>query len=698
MDFYKLLTRATNLSKTRPKSDLPSAGQVANPQLFGRDDADSFKAGAILEKDEAQHSASLNSVSKKRKRPAHEEQGIPAEIDFFHTSTITPALPTRTASHSVKHVKSDETVDLESCKRILRSHKIKISSLSQKSRKVKSTKEKPKSSALYIQPLTAFSQLSSRYDLRKKLVRNIESEGYSVPTEVQLAALPILLGEKLLSDELGDREIQGVDDLLVAAPTGSGKTLAFLIPIINSLVARRGSDDHKDGPYALIVAPTRELAAQIVNEGRKLALKTGLNITLIKKGMRVGSDAEFDTDDHKIDQKDEDAPSSDDAEDSDDNEGTKNDSTSVQPTIVKSDIIVTTPMAVLNALRRGKGKSASLSTIEYLVLDEADVLLDPLFQEQTLSVWDTCTNPTLGTSLWSATMSSSIEELAVSKITSQKATKPRIVRLVIGLKDAALPTVLHKLVYAATETGKLLALRQLLRPTGPTAAIKENSVAESELKLPFLVFTQTIPRAVALHAELRYDIPPEAGGSSRIAVLHAGMSESTRSRVMSAFRRGEVWVIITTDILARGVDFRGLNGVVNYDVPTSAAAYVHRAGRTGRAGRKGGVVVTLYTQEDVPILKPIANVIDTSEKMTGAKESSVKWLLDSLPAPSKQQKKDLKKKGVEVRRPGFKGALISTKAPDERRKSNYKKSRRQPQEKSKVLTKGGDSEFEGFAD
>ncbi len=122
-----------------------------------------------------------------------------------------------------------------------------------------------------------------------------------------------------------------------------------------------------------------------------------------------------------------------------------------------------------------------------------------------------------------------------------------------------------------------------------------------------------------MHDELKYDIPASAGGSTRIAVLHSSLSDSVRSKIMARFRTGEVWVLITTDVLARGVDFVGVNGVVNYDVPTSAASYVHRAGRTGRAGRSGGVSVTFYTKDDIPYIKSVANR-DCCQRKAGRKE------------------------------------------------------------------------------
>jgi ATP-dependent RNA helicase DDX52/ROK1 len=152
---------------------------------------------------------------------------------------------------------------------------------------------------------------------------------------------------------------------------------------------------------------------------------------------------------------------------------------------------------------------------------------------------------------------------------------------------------------------------------------------------------------------------------------------------MKGFRKGEIWILVTTDLLARGVDFRGINGVVNYDIPNSAAVYVHRVGRTGRAGREGGVAVTYYTKEDIPYVKSIANIIDTSEKLRGesGERSVQKWLLDALPDLSKKNKKELKKHGVKARQTNTKGAedkgqrrtRISTKSGFERRQENRKK-------------------------
>lgn len=280
------------------------------------------------------------------------------------------------------------------------------------------------------------------------------------------------------------------------------------------------------------------------------------------------------------------------------------------------------------------------------------------------------------------------------------------------LEDSALPAVSHKLVYAATEPGKLLGLRQLLHPTSTGT-----SNATTPLRPPFLVFTQTIPRAIALHSELQYDIPVSAGGSSRLAVLHSNLSDRQRSDIMARFRKGQVWILITTDPLSRGVDFPDVNGVVNYDIPTSSAAYVNRAGRAGRTGREGGICVTYYTKEDILYVKDIANVIAASAqagKIQGGDGSGgvQKWLLDALPGLTKKEKKELKRRGVKARRSRNEDddeedakwkrrSRISTKSGYDRRLEHNRKAARTVKRTMSTpleVDDGGNEEFEGFED
>ncbi|KAJ5901596.1 hypothetical protein N7495_002124 [Penicillium taxi] len=695
MDAFRLLTRSTKFkSAVAPAKEnaarLPSTGKAANPQLFRTAEGEKLES--------AQN-------GKKRKRNAvaddHPEDNE-AGLDFFSStkrSAPTPAVITVSTKHEQDHVsdqeESDEEDEMDEVQRrtILNSHKIKITDLrdldkiqaqseptkkeSKKKKKkqkqeeshVLSKKEQKRARRMYPQPLISFKELRSKYKISSRLAENVADQGFTVPTEVQLSSLPLLLKEE--------------PDLLVIAPTGSGKTLSFLIPVINKIVrhhhSKSDSDEH--GILSIVVAPTKELASQIVNEGRKLVAGTGVKITLMRKGMRV-VDRE---DEGNVLDEDSDASGSDDDEESESN---PKKAASIVP-ITKSDILVTTPLMLVNALSANETKSmAHLPLVRSLVLDEADVLMDPLFREQTLNIWRSCVHPDLRVSLWSATMGSNVEDLTQSTIKErledleqQPKTPHPLVRLVVGLKDSAIPNIEHKLVYAATEQGKLLGLRQLLHPAAASAS-------DVRLRPPFLIFTQTIPRAIALHSELKYDIPTEAGGSSRIAVLHSDLSDSQRSDIMRDFRKGEIWILVTTDLLARGVDFRGINGVVNYDIPNSAAVYVHRVGRTGRAGREGGIAVTYYTKEDIPYVKSIANVIDASEKLRGAPESEKsiqKWLLNSLPSLTKKDKQELKQHGVKARQLGngngndkedsknARAMRISTKSGFERRMENRKK-------------------------
>ena len=716
MDIFKLLSRSTNQKrragsgKDGPPAKLPSAGNSANPQLY--------------------HDAIPESRGKKRKRGSVqvEEQAqehAEEEIDFFALKTTkanskkithsndAPQAPkvTKTSSSNVPKL-----LDGDECRQILRSHRLKVTLLparKEKENKVKKSKKSSKkpeikkdaSKPLYPQPLQTFGELQTTYGIAGRMGENLTQQGYKIPTEVQMGSLPLLLHPKTAlaasAEEFGISD--GEVNLLAVAPTGSGKTLAFLIPIVKDIVQRRRMNEDKKTHEleSIVVAPTKELASQIVNEAKKLSMGTGVKVVGMRKGMKIVA---RDADDDQDGSSSEDDESAEEGEDSG-----KTKSSSTQP-LAKADILVTTPGLLLNTISASSpDEHLPLPTVRTLVLDEADVLLDLLFRDQTLRIWNSCTNPELRVTLWSATMGSNIESLALETIHSRRTrleldTKSIIVRLIVGLKDSAIPNITHRLTYAATEPGKLIALRQLLRPTAKTADGTES------LRPPFLVFTQTIPRAIALHSELRYDIPAEAGGSSRIEVLHSDLSDTDRDHVMTRFRNGEIWVLIATDILSRGVDFRGINGVVNYDVPNSGASYVHRVGRTGRAGRDGGIAVTFYTKEDIPYVKNIANIIAASEKQAGkpASEASVqKWLLDALPKPSKEQKKKLKMYGVEARRGGLekgserkgKGtALISTKSGYERKLENNRKGAIQGSKRRKYAEVEGEAKEPGAED
>ena len=599
-------------------------------------------------------------------------------------------------SETAAYSRTIQASDFGESKRILKLHKIKIK------RMANGTTSHKSHESINIRPLRSFSELRSLYDLPGPLLSNLSSQGYTTPTEVQLAALPLLLSPLVrdsprqdIDSKASQRKPRPLDsletlcDLLTVAPTGSGKTLAYLIPIVNSLIREcesclAGGESFLRTPRALILAPTKELVWQITNEANKLVQGTPISVSSpIRREAKA----------------------------------TERTSKSFSPRSWPH-IVVSTPLGFINSLQLAENAKETLPSIQNFVLDEADVLLDPLFRAQTLDAWSVCTNESVRVSLWSATLSSSIEALARDVIHNRNSSgKPDLgvhesqrdlIRVVVGLKDSAIPLIEHKLVYAATEQGKLMAIREMLRSPA------SSSDASLKLRPPFLIFTQTIPRAIALHSELRYDIKNEAGGSSRIAVLHADLTDNARDHIMTGFRMAEIWVLITTDLLARGVDFRGLNGVVNYDLPNSSAAYVHRVGRTGRAGRPGGIAVTLYSKDDLPYVKNVANVIAASERQKGIEPvagSRQEWLRDMLPKIKKDDKQRLKQRGVESRRANNVGsqrgdrvntkAKISTKSGFERKVENRKKGARLASKSRRHIQPAGaeagsDDEFNGF--
>ncbi|KAH8480488.1 hypothetical protein H0E87_030676 [Populus deltoides] len=247
-----------------------------------------------------------------------------------------------------------------------------------------------------------------------------------------------------------------------------------------------------------------------------------------------------------------------------------------------------------------KKKRIDLSRVEYLVLDESDKLFERSLLEQTDSVVKACSNPSIIRSLFSATLPGFVEDVA-------RTVMHDAVRVIVGDKNAASESIKQKLIFAGSEEGKLLALRQ--------------SFAES-LNPPMLIFVQSIERAEELYGELKFD-------SIRVGVIHSNLSQEQRESVIDDFRAGKTWVLIATDVLGRGMDFKGVKCVINYDFPDCAASYIHRIGRSGRAGRIGEAI-TFYTEHDIPYLRNIANVMTAS----GCEVPS--WLTDM---PKKKWKK-----------------------------------------------------------
>ncbi|XP_050079871.1 probable ATP-dependent RNA helicase DDX52 [Anopheles maculipalpis] len=375
--------------------------------------------------------------------------------------------------------------------------------------------------------IETFDQLSTHFGVTSRLVSNIAA-CYSTPAPVQMQAIPVLM--KSIS-------------LHAYAPTGSGKTAAFLIPILHHL-----KKPMKCGFRALIICPTRELAKQIQREALRLGDEMNLRTHVIQT-----------VDDPK--QSDYSFSSG-----------------------RSYDILVTTPNRICYLLSQNPPK-IDLSNIQWVVIDEADKLFEDSknsFREQLDTVITACNNPAKTVALFSATQTREVNEWVARNIPSR-------IRFSVGLANGAVELVEQKLLFTGSESGKLLAFREL--------------VAQG-LHPPVLVFVQSKDRAQQLFTELIYD-------GLNVDVIHSDRTQRERDNVVRAFREGKIWILICTELMSRGIDFKGVNLVVNYDFPPSTISYVHRIGRTGRAGRPGKAV-TFFTKDDTVNLKSIAHLIKSA--------------------------------------------------------------------------------------
>ena len=370
-------------------------------------------------------------------------------------------------------------------------------------------------------PVASFDGLEA-LGAPSKLIEAVNAS-YPTPTPIQVQAIPVMLA---------DRELFGI------APTGSGKTLGFALPV---LIALKGPA--AKGFRACVLAPTRELAAQIKRVFDQLAVKTRMQIRLLDKANSASRSFDAKTSSQKF------------------------------------DVLISTPMRLVTSLQK---QLLSLRNVEWLVFDEADRLFENGFEHQVDEVIEACTSPKRRIALFSATMPPRVEELARTVLHNP-------VRVHIGERNAATVDVEQELVFAGREDGKLIAVRRYI---------------QEGIKPPILIFVQSKGRAVELFNELVYD-------GINVDVIHAERTQQQRDNVVKQFRSGRVWVLIATDLMARGLDFKGVNVVINYDFPANAVDYIHRVGRTGRAGRRGKAI-TFFTEADGPSLKSIVNVMRAS--------------------------------------------------------------------------------------
>jgi ATP-dependent RNA helicase DDX52/ROK1 len=163
------------------------------------------------------------------------------------------------------------------------------------------------------------------------------------------------------------------------------------------------------------------------------------------------------------------------------------------------------------------------------------------------------------------------------------------IKVQIGIRNSTATTVEQRIQYVGKEEGKLLALRQIF---------------SDGFEPPMLIFVQSKDRAKELFHELIFE-------GVNVNVIHADKKKHERDVIIKEFRLGKIWVLICTDLMSRGIDFKTVNFVINYDFPQSIVSYIHRIGRTGRAGKKGQAV-TFFTDDDAEFLRNIANLMKKS--------------------------------------------------------------------------------------
>ncbi|KAK7114646.1 probable ATP-dependent RNA helicase DDX27 [Littorina saxatilis] len=367
----------------------------------------------------------------------------------------------------------------------------------------------------------------SDLNIARPLMKGLSTMQFEKPTPIQAACIPIGLKGR---------------DMCACAVTGSGKTVAFMLPILERLLYRPAE---RSVTRVLILVPTRELAVQVYQVGRQIAQYTKISMCLAAGGLDV-----------------------------------KSQEASLR---LGPDIVVATPGRLIDHLHNAP--NFSISSVEILVLDEADRMLDEYFAEQMKEIIRMC-NFQRQTMLFSATMSDAVQDLAA-----------------VSLKDPIK-------VFVNQNTDVALGLRQEF------VRIRENREGDREAIVAALVsrtfcdkcivFLQTKVQAHRMHIVLGL-LGVNCGE------LHGNLSQAQRLEALKQFKEGEIDVLLATDLASRGLDIVGVKTVINFTMPSTLKHYVHRVGRTARAG-KSGRSVSLVGESERNIMKDVVKHAKTALK------------------------------------------------------------------------------------
>ncbi|XP_004476039.1 probable ATP-dependent RNA helicase DDX43 [Dasypus novemcinctus] len=360
-----------------------------------------------------------------------------------------------------------------------------------------------------------------------EVMANIIKAGFQRPTPIQSQAWPIVL--------------QGID-LIGVAQTGTGKTLSYLMPGFIHLDSQPVAKGKRNGPGMLVLTPTRELALQVEAECSKYSYKSLKSVCIYGGGDRDGQ---------------------------------------IQDLTKGVDIIIATP-GRLNDLQMNN--FVNLKSITYLVLDEADKMLDMGFEPQIMKIL-LDVRPDRQTIMTSATWPHTVRRLAQSYL-----KEPMIVY--VGTLDLVAVNTVKQNIIVTTEEEKRSHIQSFL----------ENMCPKDKV----IVFVSR--KAVADHLSsdliLRH---------ISVESLHGNREQSDREKALENFKTGKVRILIATDLASRGLDVHDITHVYNYDFPRNIEEYVHRVGRTGRAG-KTGVSITLITRNDWRVATELINILERANQ------------------------------------------------------------------------------------
>jgi len=354
--------------------------------------------------------------------------------------------------------------------------------------------------------------------LKAELLRAVSEQGYTQPTPIQQKAIPVILAGR---------------DIMASAQTGTGKTAAFTLPLLHKLSDQSGQQRQ---PRALILAPTRELAAQVNENLRAYGRHVRLRSLEIFGGVNINPQI-----------------------------------TRLQRGI---DVLVATPGRLIDHMERG---TVDLSKIGFLVLDEADRMLDMGFRPAIDRIVKVLPKQRQ-TLLFSATFSKEITQLAHNFLDHPE-------RVETAPPNSTVEAISQQ-AFRVDQKQKREVLSFL---------IGSNNWQQ------VLVFTRTKHGANRLARQLETDGLPAAA-------IHGNKSQGARTRALSEFKKNKIRVLVATDIAARGLDIDQLPHVVNYDIPNVPEDYVHRIGRTGRAGRDG-LAVSLVAGSEHGLFEDIRKLV-----------------------------------------------------------------------------------------